>query len=212
MTSSLDPQDVTTRALLGAAPSVMAELGWRDAAVEVLCRKEGVAIDDFYERFATLDDLFVTIYAAKQADQLEIVRGASETLVAISPPISPDDLPTHVARAMSRLPEERTWWLAAADYAVRAARHPAVAERYRRVRQEGRAAMEAEFRRVLARLGLADEAGTAARLVSRCAAMRRGAIAEALLGTVQSSADYLDRVDWTTTLGLAAVTPSRVPA
>jgi len=126
-----------TRArLLDAAFRVFADKGFGHARIEDVCAEAGYTRGAFYSQFASLEELFFTLYderATLIADQLATAMTALP---------EPADWTGTLDRISQTLLLDRDWLLVKTDFLMHAARHPAVAERLAAHRDQLRAAVE----------------------------------------------------------------------
>ena len=126
-----------TRArLLDAAFRVFADKGFGHARIEDVCAEAGYTRGAFYSQFASLEELFFTLYderATLIADQLA---------TAMTSPPEPPDLTGILDQVSQTLLLDRDWLLIKTDFLMHAARHPEVAERLATHRDQLRAAVE----------------------------------------------------------------------
>lgn len=140
--TSAKPQRVTkrraeTRArLLDAAFRVFADKGFGRARIEDVCAEAGYTRGAFYSQFASLEELFFTLYderATLIADQLT---------TAMTAPAESADWTGTLDRISQTLLLDRDWLLVKTDFLMHAARHPEVAERLANHRDQLRGAVE----------------------------------------------------------------------
>ena len=126
-----------TRArLVDAAFRVFADKGFGHARIEDVCAEAGYTRGAFYSQFASLDELFFTLYderATLIADQLT---------TAMTAPPEPADWTGTLDRITQTLLLDRDWLLVKTDFLMYAARDPAVAERLATHRDQLRGAVE----------------------------------------------------------------------
>lgn len=107
----------TRQRLLAAAFDVFAERGFGQSTIEDVCEKAGFTRGAFYSNFASLEQLFHSMYADQATGVTERVRAA---LARAGETATPADL---VTAAIDGLPLDRRWQLVKTDYVLHAARH-----------------------------------------------------------------------------------------
>ncbi|WP_286689248.1 MULTISPECIES: TetR/AcrR family transcriptional regulator [unclassified Aeromicrobium] len=188
--------------LLESAVATVAELGWRDAAVEPLCARAGTTPAAFYAEFATLDDLFVALYRREARDRVAAIDRSLRRLVSrrrrqagAGAPVEPASAVAAVADAVGAELSDRRWWLVSTEYMLRAVRHPDVGGEYLRVRREVHEQVVDVVGRAVADLGLVLQVEVD-RLVELGIVLHRGVVGQSLLDPVATSATDLDRLVW----------------
>ena len=125
-----------TRArLLDAAFRVFADKGFGHARIEDVCAEAGYTRGAFYSQFASLDELFFTLYderATLIADQLAVA-------MTVPDPADPTEVLNRISETLLL---DRDWLLIKTDFLMHAARHPEVAERLATHRDQLRGAVQ----------------------------------------------------------------------
>ncbi len=188
--------------LLESAVATVAELGWRDAAVEPLCARAGTTPAAFYAEFATLDDLFVALYRREARDRVAAIDRSLRRLVSrrgqqagTGATVEPAAAMAAVADAVGAELSDRRWWLVSTEYILRAVRHPDVGGGYLQVRREVHEQVVDLVGRAVADLGLTVQVEVD-RLVELSIVLHRGVVGQSLLDPVATSATDLDRLVW----------------
>ncbi len=126
-----------TRArLVDAAFQVFADKGFGHVRIEDVCAEAGYTRGAFYSQFASLDELFFTLYderATLIAEQLAAVMADAHE------PVDAAEVLDQIAQTLLL---DRDWLLVKTDFLMHAARHPEVAERLAAHRNQLRTAVE----------------------------------------------------------------------
>lgn len=119
----------TRRRLIDAAYEVFAEVGIRDAPVELICEHAGFTRGAFYSNFASKEELFLAVYREQTATRVRRLRAAVEHAVdAVDPdaPDAPDASTAIIQRAglafMNSLASDKTWHLLCTEFFAQALR------------------------------------------------------------------------------------------
>lgn len=144
MTSAKPPRVTKRRAetrsrLLDAAFRVFADKGFGRARIEDVCAEAGYTRGAFYSQFASLEELFFTLYD----ERATLIAGQLTT--AMTAPAEPADWTGTLDRISQTLLLDRDWLLVKTDFLMHAARHPEVAERLADHRDQLRGAVEARL-------------------------------------------------------------------
>ncbi|MEU0533272.1 TetR/AcrR family transcriptional regulator [Amycolatopsis tolypomycina] len=136
----------TQRRVVAAAYDVFAELGIRDAPVELICERAGFTRGAFYSNFASKEELFLAVYRTQMAERADRLRAAVEAAVAGVDPGDPEAV-TQVLRQAGTLfvespAADETWYLLNAEFRAQALRQPEL--------RASTAAAEREFHDALA--------------------------------------------------------------
>jgi AcrR family transcriptional regulator len=118
----------TRRRLVDAAYAVFAEMGIRDAPVEVICERAGFTRGAFYSNFGSKEELFLALYEVQMQERIGRLRAAVDEAVGSV------DLKkrgavarlAHTAGAafVQSLAADQTWYLVHAEFRVQALRQP----------------------------------------------------------------------------------------
>jgi AcrR family transcriptional regulator len=143
-----------TRAkLIEAALRVFAAKGFGQVRIEDVCAAAGYTRGAFYSQFASLEELFFTLYD----DRAQVIaRQVTEALTV------EDTIPWSEAvidRVCATLLLDRDWLLIKTDFLLHAARHPDVADRLAHHRQWLRTAVENRLQGARERLTLPEAIG-----------------------------------------------------
>jgi AcrR family transcriptional regulator len=143
-----------TRAkLIEAALRVFAAKGFGQVRIEDVCAAAGYTRGAFYSQFASLEELFFTLYD----DRAQVIaRQVTEALTV------EDTIPGSEAvidRVSATLLLDRDWLLIKTDFLLHAARHPDVADRLAHHRQWLRTAVENRLQGARERLTLPEAIG-----------------------------------------------------
>jgi AcrR family transcriptional regulator len=126
-----------TRAkLVEAAFRVFCDKGFGQVRIEDVCVAAGYTRGAFYSQFASLEELFFTLYD----ERARLI--AAQVTEAIGGPDTSAELPTFVERVAATLLLDRDWLRIKTDFLLHAARNPAVAGRLAAHRQQLRSAIE----------------------------------------------------------------------
>jgi AcrR family transcriptional regulator len=126
-----------TRArLLDAAYRVFADKGFGRTRIEDVCTAAGYTRGAFYSQFDSLDAMFFTLYDLKaEAITAQVAAAVADTGGDV-------DFEQALDRIAETLLLERDWLLIKTDFLMHAARHPDVASRLLRHREQLRTAIE----------------------------------------------------------------------
>ena len=126
------PRDQVREELLAAAARVFARRGFHGASVEAISEDAGLSTGAIYSNFKGKEDLFLSLYE----ERIERRRGELRTAVERA-----GGGRAGLAAASADLEEtfgrDRDWFLLYFEFALHAARDPAFARRFRKVRQAG---------------------------------------------------------------------------
>jgi AcrR family transcriptional regulator len=139
--------------LIEAALRVFAAKGFGQVRIEDVCAAAGYTRGAFYSQFASLEELFFTLYD----DRAQVIaRQVTEALTV------EDTIPGSEAvidRVCATLLLDRDWLLIKTDFLLHAARHPDVADRLAYHRQWLRTAVENRLQGARERLTLPEAIG-----------------------------------------------------
>jgi AcrR family transcriptional regulator len=143
------PREEVREELLAAAARVFARRGFHGASVEAISEDAGLSTGAIYSNFKGKEDLFLNLYEQRIERRRDDLRSAVERagggragLAAAS---------ADVAEAFRR---DRDWFLLYFEFALHAAREPAFARRFRRVRRTGLRELEGGLSEGLEHAGL----------------------------------------------------------
>ena len=105
-----------------------AEVGIRDAPVEVICDRAGFTRGAFYSNFGSKEQLFLAVHEVQMRERVDRLRAAVDTAVGSVDSADPE-MATSVALAagmafMESLAEDRTWYMLSAEFRAQALRQP----------------------------------------------------------------------------------------
>ncbi|MEJ2855506.1 MULTISPECIES: TetR/AcrR family transcriptional regulator [unclassified Saccharothrix] len=118
----------TRRRLVEAAYAVFAEMGIRDAPVELICDRAGFTRGAFYSNFASKEELFLAVHKVQMQHRAERLGAAvDKALDAIDP--DDDSTTTRVLQEAGRLfmdslTADETWYLLNIEFRAQALRQP----------------------------------------------------------------------------------------
>lgn len=138
----------TRQRLVDVAYDVFAEVGIRDAPVELICERAGFTRGAFYSNFASKEALFLAVYEVQMAWRLDRLRTAIDAAVQAVDPAAPDASDRLVSGAglafMESLASDKTWHLLIVEFRAQALRQPEL--------HQPTAAAEERFRTELAEI------------------------------------------------------------
>ncbi|MDX3187350.1 helix-turn-helix domain containing protein [Streptomyces sp. MN03-5084-2B] len=118
----------TRRRVIEAAYDVFAELGIRDAPVELICDRAGFTRGAFYSNFASKEELFLAVYEVRMHERTERLRAAVAEAAAAVDPAAADAVTRVLQDAgvlfMESLTADETWYLLNAEFRAQALRQP----------------------------------------------------------------------------------------
>ncbi|MBB4688402.1 TetR/AcrR family transcriptional regulator [Amycolatopsis jiangsuensis] len=118
----------TRRRVIEAAYDVFAELGIRDAPVELICERAGFTRGAFYSNFASKEELFLALYEIRMRERAQRLREAVEQTVRTADRDSPgvvDRVLRDVGMLfMESLTADVTWYLLNLEFRAQALRQP----------------------------------------------------------------------------------------
>jgi AcrR family transcriptional regulator len=143
------PRDQVRAELLAAAARVFARRGFHGSSVEAISEDAGLSTGAIYSNFDGKEDLFLSLYEERIERRRGELRSAVERagggragLAAAS---------AEVGEAFRR---DHDWFLLYFEFALHAARDPAFARRFRRVRKAGLRELEGGLRDGLEHAGV----------------------------------------------------------
>jgi AcrR family transcriptional regulator len=143
------PRTQVREELLAAAARVFARRGFHGASVEAISEDAGLSTGAIYSNFRSKEDLFLSLYE----DRIERRRGELRSAVERA-----GGGLAGVAAASAEVGEafrrDRYWFLLYFEFALHAARDPAFARRFRKVRKAGLRQLERGLGEGLAHSGL----------------------------------------------------------
>jgi AcrR family transcriptional regulator len=126
------PREQIRQELLAAAARVIARRGFHGASVEAISEDAGLSTGAIYSNFKGKEDLFLTLYEERIERRRGELRSAVERAGG-----GQAGLAAASADVAEALGSEREWFLLYFEFALHAARDPAFARRFRKVRQAG---------------------------------------------------------------------------
>jgi AcrR family transcriptional regulator len=143
------PREEVREDLLAAAARVFARRGFHGASVEAISADAGLSTGAIYSNFATKEELFLTLYEERIERRRRELRSAVEEAGGRRAGLAA--AAADVGAAFGR---EREWFLLYFEFALHAARDPAFARRFRKVRQAGLRELEGGLSEGLKHAGL----------------------------------------------------------
>ena len=126
------PREEIREELLAAAARVFARRGFHGASVEAISEDAGLSTGAIYSNFNGKEDLFLSLYEQRIERRRGELRSAVERAGG-----GKAGLAAASADVAETLEHEREWFLLYFEFALHAARDPAFARRFRKVRQAG---------------------------------------------------------------------------
>ncbi len=126
------PREEIREELLAAAARVFARRGFHGASVEAISEDAGLSTGAIYSNFKGKEDLFLSLYEERIERRRGELRSAVERAGG-----GQAGLAAAGANVAEALGSEREWFLLYFEFALHAARDPAFARRFRKVRKEG---------------------------------------------------------------------------
>jgi len=116
----------TRERLIDAAYEVFAELGIRDAPVELICERAGFTRGAFYSNFASKEELFLAVHEVQAQERVDRLRSAVAAAID-GADISDPGVATEVLRQTSTLfleslASDRTWYMLNVEFSAQALR------------------------------------------------------------------------------------------
>jgi AcrR family transcriptional regulator len=176
--------------VLAEAVGAFAEYGWRDSAVEEVCRRAAITSAEIYASWDIVDDLFVDMYRRETDRRVTAVR------VVLEPLAQGRVDPGTAFAALVGISDDRGWWILTTEYELRAVRHPDVAGSFRDLHRRIRQVMTAVVGETLQSAGLMFRVSST-ELVDLAMALHRGAVTKRLLEPPLSTSVALEEVLWT---------------
>jgi AcrR family transcriptional regulator len=143
------PREEVREDLLAAAARVFARRGFHGASVEAISEDAGLSTGAIYSNFASKEELFLTLYEERIERRRRELRSAVEEAGGRRAGLAAAT--ADVGAAFGR---EREWFLLYFEFALHAARDPAFARRFRRVRRAGLRELEGGLSEGLKHAGL----------------------------------------------------------
>ena len=126
------PREEIRAEVLAAAARVFARRGFHGASVEAISKDAGLSTGAIYSNFKSKEDLFLSLYAERIERRRGELRSAVERAGGRQAGLAAAG--ANIADAFGSEPE---WFLLYFEFALHAAREPAFARRFRKLRQEG---------------------------------------------------------------------------
>jgi AcrR family transcriptional regulator len=143
------PRAETRRELLDAAARVFAREGFHAASVEAVSEEAGFSRGALYSNFNDKEDLFLALWEERierrRRELREIMHSAGGPGEGLAPAGE---------NVMDVLGRERDWFMLYFEFALHAARDPAFARRFERVREQGLADLAAGIAEGLEKAGV----------------------------------------------------------
>jgi AcrR family transcriptional regulator len=192
------PREEIRGELLAAAARVFASRGFHGASVDAISEDAGLSTGAIYSNFKGKEDLFLSLYEQRIERRRTELRSAVERagggqggLAAAS---------AEVAEALGR---EREWFLLYFEFALHAARDPAFARRFRKLRQAGLRKLQGGLSDGLENVGL-EPPLLAIELARGLRALSYGLALDRLVGDGREPEELFGRVAELIFTGLAA--------
>lgn len=112
----------TRQRLLDAALTVFAEQGFGRSTVEQVCDRAGYTRGAFYSNFASLDDLFLTMWEQRSTELIDGLRHALTEMDTSKV----KDVKGVVELVTPAVPVDDTWYRITAEFTAHALRNPAL--------------------------------------------------------------------------------------
>jgi AcrR family transcriptional regulator len=125
-------RDQVREELLAAAARVFARRGFHGASVEAISEDAGLSTGAIYSNFKGKEDLFLTLYEERIERRRGELRSAVERAGG-----GRAGLAAASADVGETFRRDRDWFLLYFEFALHAARDPAFARRFRKIRQAG---------------------------------------------------------------------------
>jgi AcrR family transcriptional regulator len=170
------PRGEVREDLLAAAARVFARRGFHGASVEAISEDAGLSTGAIYSNFASKEELFLTLYEERIERRRRELRSAVEEAGGRRAGLAAAT--ADVGAAFGR---EREWFLLYFEFALQAARDPAFARRFRKVRQAGLRELEGGLSEGLKHAGL-EPSLPAADLARGLRALSYGLALDGLVG------------------------------
>jgi AcrR family transcriptional regulator len=179
-----------TRAnLMAAAFRVFADKGFGQVRIDDVCTAAGYTRGAFYSNFASLEELFFTLY-----DESARLIAGQVTDAVTARDINPG-LEAVIERVTATLLLNRDWLLIKTDFLLHAARNPAVADRLAAHRQQLRTEIEKRLDGARDRLTLPDAIGDTSNAARAVVAAYDGVTVQLLLdGDLQAARTWLTQL------------------
>lgn len=143
------PREEVREDLLAAAARVFARRGFHGASVEAISEDAGLSTGAIYSNFASKEELFLTLYEERIEKRRRELRSAVEEAGGRQ-----TGLAAAAADVGGAFGRDREWFLLYFEFALHAAREPAFARRFRKLRQAGLRKLEGGLSEGLKHAGL----------------------------------------------------------
>jgi AcrR family transcriptional regulator len=197
------PRAETRRELLDAAERVFARQGFHAASVEAVSEEAGFSRGALYSNFKDKEDLFLALWGERIERRRRELREVMENAGGPKEGLAPAS-----ANIMDALGRERDWFLLYFEFALHAARDPAFARRFERVRKQGLADLAAGIADGLENAGL-ESSLDPAELALALKALSYGVALERLVSENSVPDELLGRVMELVFRGLRAEAEAR---
>lgn len=180
----------TRQRLVDAAYEVFADVGIRDAPIELICERAGYTRGAFYSNFASKEEIFLAIYESQMAARAaRLAEGAAAALDQVDAQ-RPDRLQAVVqfvaSHFVAALDDDVRWYPVNAEYRAQALRHPELRESTAAAEERFLTAIATVLERVADALGV-GYAVTARELSAIAMSLYESLLGQALLaGTAQA--------------------------
>jgi AcrR family transcriptional regulator len=191
------PREEIREELLAAAARVFARRGFHGASVEAISEDAALSTGAIYSNFKGKEDLFLSLYEQRIERRRGELRSAVERAGG-----GQAGLAAASADVAEALAHEREWFLLYFEFALHAARDPAFARRFRKVRQAGLRELQGGLSEGLEHAGL-EPTLPAIQLGRGLRALSYGLALDRLVGDGRGSDELFGRVTELIFTGLA---------
>jgi AcrR family transcriptional regulator len=192
------PREEIREELLAAAARIIARRGFQGASVEAISEDAGLSTGAIYSNFKGKEDLFLSLYEQR----IERRRGELRSAV-VGAGGGQAGLAAAGADVAEVLGREREWFLLYFEFALHAARDPAFARRFRKLRQTGLRELRGGLSDGLEHAGL-EPTLPVSQLARGLRALSYGLALDRVVGDGRGSEDLFGRITELIFRGLAA--------
>lgn len=192
------PRDQVREELLAAAARVFARRGFHGASVEAISEDAGLSTGAIYSNFRGKEDLFLSLYEQRIERRRGELRAAVERAGGGLAGVAAAS-----ADVAGSVTQHRDWFLLYFEFALHAARDPAFARRFRKVREAGLRELARGLSEGLSHAGL-EPGMPALELARGLSALSYGLAVERLAGDGRGSEELFAQVTELIFRGLAA--------
>ncbi|RJQ73053.1 TetR/AcrR family transcriptional regulator [Pseudonocardiaceae bacterium YIM PH 21723] len=147
-TEIITSRAITRVQLCTVGMDVFVRKGFGCTTVEDICERAGCLADDFYDHFASTEELFLALFDTRLTANCERI---SELLLRLgTEQLTADRMITALLHAKNA-DDERAWYLVSMEFSLHAIRHPEFAERLALRDAQARDHMVSVLRRVIDR-------------------------------------------------------------